>query len=96
MSGKPNTKWMETMLAKHGSREAVREVQRAIGAKGGRNGNTGGFAANPELASIAGRIGGLKSKRRSSEAEKELVEKKQQAAAEFQEQIKDKIKLDAD
>ena len=25
-----------------------------IGAKGGRNGRTGGFAANPELARIAG------------------------------------------
>lgn len=34
-----------------------------IGQKGGRNGHTGGFAANPELAKIAGRKGGLKSKR---------------------------------
>ena len=34
-----------------------------IGRKGGRNGHTGGFAANPELAKIAGRKGGLKSKR---------------------------------
>lgn len=34
-----------------------------IGAKGGRNGHTGGFAANPELAKIAGSIGGKKSKR---------------------------------
>lgn len=34
-----------------------------IGQKGGRNGHTGGFAANPELARIAGRKGGLKSKR---------------------------------
>lgn len=33
-----------------------------IGAKGGRNGNTGGFAANPELARRAGAIGGRKSK----------------------------------
>ena len=31
--------------------------------KGGRNGHTGGFAANPELARIAGRKGGLKPKR---------------------------------
>ena len=29
-----------------------------IGAKGGRNGHTGGFAANPELARIAGAKGG--------------------------------------
>lgn len=34
-----------------------------IGAKGGRNGHTGGFASNPELARIAGAIGGRKSKR---------------------------------
>lgn len=34
-----------------------------IGAKGGRNGHTGGFAADPERASRAGKIGGLKSRR---------------------------------
>lgn len=34
-----------------------------IGQKGGRNGHTGGFAANPELAKIAGRKGGLISSR---------------------------------
>lgn len=34
-----------------------------IGAIGGKNGRTGGFAANPELARIAGRKGGLISKR---------------------------------
>lgn len=34
-----------------------------IGQIGGRNGHTGGFAANPELARIAGRKGGLKSRR---------------------------------
>lgn len=34
-----------------------------IGAKGGRNGHTGGFAANPELAKIAGALGGKKSRR---------------------------------
>ncbi len=31
--------------------------------KGGRNGHTGGFAANPQLARIAGAIGGAKSRR---------------------------------
>ena len=36
---------------------------RSIGAKGGRNGHTGGFAANRELARIAGAIGGHISKR---------------------------------
>lgn len=35
-----------------------------IGAKGGRNGRTGGFAANPELARIAGAKGGSISRRR--------------------------------
>lgn len=34
-----------------------------IGAMGGKNGHTGGFASNPELAKIAGRKGGKKSKR---------------------------------
>lgn len=36
-----------------------------IGRKGGKNGHTGGFAANRELASIAGKIGGKISKRGS-------------------------------
>lgn len=40
-----------------------REFYAEIGAKGGRNGHTGGFAANPELAREAGRKGGLISKR---------------------------------
>ena len=34
-----------------------------IGRRGGQNGHTGGFAANPELAKIAGKKGGAKSKR---------------------------------
>lgn len=34
-----------------------------IGAKGGKAGHTGGFAADPELARRAGAIGGRKSKR---------------------------------
>lgn len=36
-----------------------------IGAKGGKNGTTGGFAANPELARIAGAKGGRISRRKS-------------------------------
>ncbi|MEI6228610.1 MAG: hypothetical protein WCP11_01140 [Candidatus Saccharibacteria bacterium] len=35
-----------------------------IGAKGGRNGTTGGFAANRELAKIAGQKGGRISRRK--------------------------------
>ncbi len=34
-----------------------------IGRKGGKNGHTGGFAANPELAKIAGAKGGRISRR---------------------------------
>lgn len=34
-----------------------------IGEKGGKNGHTGGFYANRELARKAGRKGGLKSRR---------------------------------
>lgn len=36
---------------------------RDIGRKGGKNGHTGGFASNPELAKIAGAKGGRNSKR---------------------------------
>lgn len=39
-----------------------------IGRKGGANGRTGGFAANPELARIAGAKGGRISKRTKSVA----------------------------
>jgi len=37
-----------------------------IGAMGGRKSCTGGFAANRDLARRAGRIGGIKSRRRKS------------------------------
>lgn len=40
-----------------------KDYYRNLGRLGGRAGNTGGFAANPELAKRAGRLGGLKSKR---------------------------------
>ena len=39
------------------------DFYRNIGRKGGQNGHTGGFAANPALARIVGAIGGRKSKR---------------------------------
>lgn len=48
-----------TNLERHGSGFYAR-----IGAKGGRNGHTGGFAANPALARIAGRKGGRMSTRK--------------------------------
>lgn len=47
-----------TNILRHG-----KDFYREIGAKGGRNGHTGGFAANPELAKIAGAKGGRLSKR---------------------------------
>lgn len=42
-----------------------------IGGIGGRNGHTGGFASNPELARRAGQMGGRKSKRGPSKKAKE-------------------------
>jgi len=63
MSGRPNDKMFKTMVKKHGSEEAAREWFRSIGRRGGQNGNTGGFAANPELARIAGAKAGRISKR---------------------------------
>lgn len=50
-----------TNTKKYGS-----DFYRSIGRKGGRNGHTGGFAANPELAKIAGAKGGRKSRRGDS------------------------------
>lgn len=47
-----------TNKAKHGD-----DFYKKIGKKGGANGNTGGFAANPELARIAGAKGGRISRR---------------------------------
>jgi hypothetical protein len=41
-----------------------------IGAIGGKLGRTGGFAADRKLASIAGRKGGLKSRRPRNKEEK--------------------------
>lgn len=41
-----------------------KDFYRKIGAEGGKKSTTGGFAANPELARIAGRKGGKKSRRR--------------------------------
>ena len=66
MSGKPNTTWLKTMIEKHGSVEEVRRVQATLGRKGGQNGTTGGFAANIELARIAGAKGGRISRRRKA------------------------------
>lgn len=47
-----------TNKAKYGS-----DFYKIQGAKGGRMGHTGGFAANPALARLAGKKGGAISKR---------------------------------
>ena len=55
-----------TNKKKHGD-----DFYRRIGSKGGQNGHTGGFAANPELAKKAGAIGGARSKRGRAGEKKE-------------------------
>lgn len=52
-------KTRQTNLQKHGN-----DFYARIGAMGGRNGHTGGFASNPALARIAGRKGGRISTRK--------------------------------
>ena len=47
-----------TNKTKHGA-----DFYAKIGAKGGKNGHTGGFAANPDLARVAGAKGGRISRR---------------------------------
>jgi len=47
-----------TNMRKHG-----KDFYRRIGAMGGRNGHTGGFYADRELASTAGKKGGTISRR---------------------------------
>lgn len=78
-----------TNIARHGS-----DFYAKIGRKGGRNGHTGGFAANPELAKIAGAKGGKISKRgpakkkpASSEPRGEHTAKKWHAEIEKYERI---------
>jgi len=64
MTGRINTAWKTTMLAKfNGDEKALSAYMSAKGAQGGRNGHTGGFHADRELARRAGKIGGTKSRR---------------------------------
>ena len=51
-----------------------KDFYRKIGAIGGRNGHTGGFAANPELAREAGRKGGRISRRGPAKDDIDLIE----------------------
>lgn len=73
MTGRPNKKWMETMIQKHGSREAVTRAMKELGSRGGAKSRGGGFSANRELASTAGRKGGLKSRRGKAKLKDEDV-----------------------
>ncbi len=52
-----------TNRAKYGD-----DFYRNIGRRGGRNGHTGGFASNPELARTAGAKGGRLSRRGKAKA----------------------------
>lgn len=60
MSG---TKLGGAKAAKTNKSKYGKDFYARIGAIGGRNGHTGGFYANRKLAAIAGRKGGLKSRR---------------------------------
>lgn len=51
-----------------------------IGAEGGRNGHTGGFYANRELARVAGSIGGKISKRSSGKPKDHAAQRAQEVA----------------
>lgn len=51
-------KAVQTTKVRHGS-----DFYKKIGTKGGKNGHTGGFYANRELARVAGSIGGKISRR---------------------------------
>lgn len=59
----PGTKAGGRKAAETNRKKYGREFYAEIGRKGGRNGHTGGFAANPELARRVGKIGGKISKR---------------------------------
>lgn len=59
----PGTKAGGLKAAETNKRLRGENFYREIGSKGGKNGHTGGFAANPELARLAGAKGGRKSKR---------------------------------
>lgn len=60
----PGTKEGGLKAAQKNMQRHGRDFYARIGAVGGRKGTTGGFAANRELARIAGRKGGMISRRR--------------------------------
>lgn len=56
-------KWHQTMQERYGAIGGAHGFMQSIGSKGGRNGTTGGYYANRELARTAGAIGGSISRR---------------------------------
>lgn len=71
-----------TNKIKHG-----KDFYARIGRKGGQNGHTGGFAANPDLAKLAGQKGGKISKRGMSKAKIEQIRKELAEDAAFLKKI---------
>lgn len=70
MAGKPNDKMFKTMVNRFGSEEAARNYFSQLGRKGGSvTGVKKGFAANPQLARIAGGKGGRISRRGKAKKE---------------------------
>lgn len=59
----PGTKLGGLKAAATNKKRHGEDFYKKIGAKGGHNGHTGGFAANPTLARLAGSKGGRLSKR---------------------------------
>ncbi len=66
----PGTKAGGQKAAKTNLKKYGEKFYSNIGRKGGRNGHTGGFAANPELAKIAGSKGGRISRRGPAKRDK--------------------------
>lgn len=62
----PGTKEGGLKAAKKNVQRHGKDFYARIGAVGGQRGTTGGFAANRELARIAGRKGGMISRRRKT------------------------------
>ncbi len=70
MNKGPNPRTAETIRKRYGA-----DYYRLMGAKGGKAGNTGGFAADRERASKAGRLGGLVGRRGEHKLPPEEVER---------------------
>lgn len=62
----PGTKFGGELAAKTNKKRYGKDFYERIGAMGGKVSKGGGFAANPELARIAGRKGGKASRKRKA------------------------------